>query len=334
MVKSIIDELTERVRGLPALPEIVSRVASVKVEETSAREMARIIEKDSAISARLLKISNSAYFGLTGDVTTVRMAATVLGVRPVKNMVLCSSMMDLFPSKSFAAGGFGLHWQYNCTVATTNRILAKITKYPDPDEAFTAGLLQHIGLLFLLTMNPEHYDKVLAESPENDFATPELERSILGTDHTEAGLILGKHLGIPDILLAPVRYHHEPENLPQNMVKTATHLVRLNACSDMIAQIFVLPEKANLLDRLFEKATEWFDIDRQAVADAMGTMANEVGEVVRSFLLDISPPKNYIQVLQEANIELAREALRLMGCDKDEEPEKMPDEHSSEGEPL
>ena len=331
MAKSIIDELTENIKGLPALPEVVSRIAGIGIDQTSAREMAKIIEKDLGISARLLKIANSAYFGLTGDVSTIRMAATVLGTRLVKNLVLCSSMIDLFPSECFAAGSFGLHWQYNCTVAACNRLLAQVTHYNDSDEAFTAGLLQHIGLMFLLSMSPEHYDKVLEQTPKGDFATPELEREILGTDHTEAGVILAQHVGLPDILLVPIRYHHEADALPNNLSKTAVHLVRLNGVSDLIAQIFVLEEKTELLDEVFDKATAWFNLERETLAEVMGNTANEVGKVVRSFLLDISPTKSYVEVLQQANTELAKETLRLLKCEE-ETPKEKPSDKPSQGE--
>jgi len=328
MAKSIIDELIENIKGLPALPEVVSRVASIQIEATSAREIAKIIEKDSGISSRLLKIANSAYFGLTGDVSTVRMAATVLGVRLVKNLVLCASMIELFPSERFAAGSFALHWQYNCAVAAANRILAGETNYTDPDEAFAAGLLQHIGLMFLLTMNPGHYDKVLEEVPEGEFATPEMERRILGTDHTEAGVILAQHIGLPDVLLAPIRYHHEADKLPRNLSKAAVHLVRLNGLSDLVAQIFVLNEKGDLLDSVFDKAETWFNLKRETTAEVMGTTANEVGKVVRSFLLDIDPTKNYVEVLQQANTELAKETFRLLSGEKEPSEKKSSDKPS------
>jgi len=322
MVRSIVDELTERVKGLKALPEVVSRVVSLQLDETSAREMAGVIEKDAGLSARLLKMANSAYFGLSGDVSTVRMAVTVLGVRLVKNLVLCTSMLDLFPRNGFALGSFAIHWQYNFTVAAASRLLARKTKYPDPEDAFTAGLLQHIGLLFMLTTSSDLYKEVLDRTPEGEFASPEDEREILGMDHTEAGLILAEHLKLPDILRAPMRFHHNPEKLPEKISKTIRHLVRVVWLADLIAQVFVLTDKTDRLAEVFDTAESWFGLDKKALADIMGTTAHEVSQVVRSFLLDIEPPKSYLEVLQEANLELGKEALRLLGADRERPEDK------------
>ena len=123
----------------------------------------------------------------------------------------------------------------------------------------------------------------------------------------------------------------EADALPNNLSKTAVHLVRLNGVSDLIAQIFVLEEKTELLDEVFDKATAWFNLERETLAEVMGNTANEVGKVVRSFLLDISPTKSYVEVLQQANTELAKETLRLLKCEE-ETPKEKPSDKPSQGE--
>jgi len=316
MAKPLIDELTEQINGLPALPEVVCNIISINIDDTSSQEVAQILEKDAGLAVRVLKIANSAYFGLPREISTIRMAVTVLGVRLIKNLVLCSSMLEFFPRDKFKAAEFYKHWQYNFTAAVANRLLSARTRYPDAEEAFAAGLLHHIGLAFLVALNSEQYEAVLQRIPPGELASPELELEILGVDHAETGYILAQHLNLPEVLANPIRLHHMADHLPDNLSAAEVALVRQTALASRIAQLFVLPNSAACIDPIFDSSTSWFGIEKQAVADIMAETAVKGSDVLQSFLKDASPIHSYVEALQQSNLELVREIVSLLGCDK------------------
>lgn len=202
------DMLKRRIRqldNLPSLPLVVQRVLQlVDSSSSSGQELAAEIEQDAALTGRVLKLVNSAFYGSAGTVTTVSHALVLLGFEVVKGVLLSASVFDMMNK-----GLTGL-WEHSLGCGIAARLLSKQTGVGEPEEASVCGLMHDVGKLALLIEVPKSYGKLVQAAREGNHFLFDLENEVFGTDHTEAGGWIAKHWNLPEELSAPVRLHHEP----------------------------------------------------------------------------------------------------------------------------
>jgi putative nucleotidyltransferase with HDIG domain len=180
--------------------------------DVSFDELAKVIEYDPGLTANLLQLANSAYFGWSGKIKTVKEAITRLGTNRIFQMVLCMSVAPLVrkPVKGYDMESNGL-WKHSIAVAICAEQLARILKIPNSEEAFTAGLLHDMGKILLGTF-VEIDDEPIKELVQNEsLSFNEAERRVLGIDHAEAAAELLQYWKLPENVVAAARWHHNPE---------------------------------------------------------------------------------------------------------------------------
>jgi putative nucleotidyltransferase with HDIG domain len=202
--------LRERIAGLPALPPLVGDLlASFQQDNLDAGTLARRIAADQGLLARTLRVANSPFYGLAGQVLSVDDAILVLGFRTVRSLVLSAAMVNVFDQsacKGFAAERF---WRHSLAVAVCARALARVTR-GNAESAFTAGLLHDIGRYVLALCVPRHYEAVLRHHQAQGCPLLSAERAVLGLDHAQAGAELAAAWGLPATLTSGIRGHHAP----------------------------------------------------------------------------------------------------------------------------
>jgi putative nucleotidyltransferase with HDIG domain len=211
------------VRNLPTLPDVAVRLLEMGESPTaSMRDLARWIEKDTALAARVLKLVNSSFFGVPREVTSVRHALMILGMAHLRNLVLSSAVSNLFDQQG-SVGGFSRRefWKHCVAVAGAARTIAAVRGLLDPETAFTAGLIHDIGKLVMDRYLHEDFVKVVAllEDPERTMSAAEIE--VLGVHHAEIGHHLVAHWNLPEVLRMAVGFHHEPQTAPQHAAVAA-----------------------------------------------------------------------------------------------------------------
>jgi len=213
---SRFDRYFHKLDSLPSFSPVITKVITLAIDESDARHMAGIIEKDTALSAKILRVVNSPFFGLSRNISTLSRAVAILGLKVVKNLVLSLSLLKTFSGKNKEGFDYDLFWEHSITVAAGAKLISEKSGYRDAEEGFVAGLLHDIGILVLASLEPHDYKMVLdevAECVENnrEYDVTEIEVEMMGVSHPEVGAWLAKKWNLPEILELAIRYHHRTE---------------------------------------------------------------------------------------------------------------------------
>ncbi len=223
-----IEKLVNDVRDLPALPDVALKVLRMtELPDVSAKDVAKVIATDQAFTARVLRLSNSAHYGMPRSITTVTDAAVLLGMRSLRTMAITAATYDLLKRelKSYMLGR-GELWRHSVGCAIATQILAKRTGYRAAEEAFVAGLLHDVGKVILHTHLAKHTDAVAAMVEAGEMTFCEVERELLGFDHAEVGGRVAEKWNLPPSLVETISEHHEP--VRNGKVAPLTALVHLS----------------------------------------------------------------------------------------------------------
>ena len=215
------DLVTRNVR-LVSLPEVCIQVqALADSPHTTAADIGDVVGKDTALTTRLLKLVNSAYFSLPQKIDTVTRAVNMIGMRELRNLTMAASAAEVFsriPSNLVDMAGF---WQHSVYCGLVARNLARRCHILHSERLFTAGLLHDVGRLLMFMKLPDETAKAesLRLTAEKDIC--QIEREFLGFDHAEVGQALLRHWNMPDNLCASVLYHHNPGNAQDAHLESA-----------------------------------------------------------------------------------------------------------------
>ena len=193
-------------RDLPTLPVVARKILlAAEDERSSHRTLARIVSRDQSLTAKVLGLANSAYYGHRAEVRTLNHAVSIIGSTMLKQLSLCAFVVDRWNSGGDKRANF---WKHSIAVAYAASFLAERSGTASPDEAFCAGLLHDIGVLVLDTGFPKEYERVQEGLSKEGGARDAVERTILGIDHLQAGVWLGERWQLPASFVAAVADHH------------------------------------------------------------------------------------------------------------------------------
>ena len=207
------EQLANNVTHLASFPDVAFRINDMLSDEDSgAEEIGAVIEPDPALSAALLKLANSALFGIGGNVSNVARAITVVGLREVRDLafgICATTTFKGIPNDLVSVEDF---WKHSLYCAVAARQIGAAAKVAGGDSLFTAGLLHDIGHLVMFNQCPEESKHALLRSvDDNDGVCVHLsEKEVFGFDHAAVGGALARQWRLPDSLRAPIEYHHEP----------------------------------------------------------------------------------------------------------------------------
>lgn len=209
--QSILQQL-DLIEKLPTLPVVVNQLNQlIASNRSSMAQIAAVIARDQAIASRVIRLVNSAFYGLQGRVTSIQQAITLLGLNTVKNLVTGVAVVKTFEDSGktslFDRQKF---WMHTFACAVLSREIARKRRCAEPEDYFMSGLLHDIGILVLdQFFNPQFLTIINTCSKDNTNYT-DTERNIIGTTHCEVGEYLSKKWHIPDILSLSIKYHHTP----------------------------------------------------------------------------------------------------------------------------
>ncbi len=211
-----IKRIIKDTKSLPTLPGVIAKLGSLaENNRISVQEMARVVSSDQVLSAKVLRLVNSAFYGFSGRVSTVSNALILLGVNVVKSLAISSSIFEIMEKNVV-----GL-WEHSMGVAVAANVMAKRLKLPEPEETSTAALLHDIGKVIIKIKLEEDYAQLLARLENQGLMMIEVERELLDTDHAEIGEWLGQTWLLPEKLIEPIACHHNVERSIVHQTKTA-----------------------------------------------------------------------------------------------------------------
>ncbi|MHB1678425.1 MAG: HDOD domain-containing protein [Sulfuriferula sp.] len=195
---------------LPAIPSVVLEVIdSFANTEISTALLANKISQDQAISAKLLQVSNSSFYGLSRQIGSIHEAVIVLGFDSVRTLTVAVGLIHSLSQVTGELLSRKQFWQYNIQVASCAQFLAK-NLGQNPEIAFTSGLLHDIGQMAMALAYPDLYGRILDQGLALGDGLVGLELSEFGFDHAMLGAEVAKHWNFPIIIQEAIKYHHTP----------------------------------------------------------------------------------------------------------------------------
>ena len=212
--------------ALPPFPAVALQLMSL-LDDTDApiKKIVSLLRIDPALSAEILRVSNSALYGLSRRIDNISHAVVVLGTEVVKRLALTVAL-GRFSRSFMRVHGLRVCWDHSVACALLAEELAQAMNQPK-DRAYTAGLLHDIGRLALLTCYPIEYNNLFVVARENDFDELECEWELFDVDHCTAGAWLARHWNLPEDFVEAISQHHgaEPVDASLLSIVTAAHHV-------------------------------------------------------------------------------------------------------------
>lgn len=200
-------QVVDRLKGLPSLPSVVSDLLrSFDDENVDVGSVARQIAQDQALTAKVLRVANSAFYGLQNRVGSIQEAVVVLGFNSVRGMVLGTGISGVFQPERCPGFDLDRYARDSITVGLAARAMAGEAGL-NGELAFTTGILHDIGRLVLASCFAERYSPALLAGGGSSLASA-VEREVLGIDHAEVGGLLAETWHFPPVLRDAVRFHH------------------------------------------------------------------------------------------------------------------------------
>lgn len=258
-----VNDVIKRASDLPSMPEVAFEVIRIAdMADSSASTVAATLSKDPSLSARVLRLANSAFYGMARDVHSIQEAVVVLGMRTTKSLSLVAAS---FPWLNVALKGKGLSpkqlWNHCLASASLSKKLASKSLNLDQEQAFCVGLLHDIGTVALYLTLEEQFQFLVQRAQTEDRPFDELERELLGFDHAEVGAALAESWNLPKSFCQGIKYHHRPSILAEtdpmtDIIHIADILVREKGISEGLPGAYFVRD---------EQAFERFGVDEDTL---------------------------------------------------------------------
>lgn len=223
--------LVNQTLELPTLPEVLVRLNDVMADpDVSVDRVAQVVAADPAVSANVLRLVNSAYYGLQVRVSTVQLAISIMGFSMIRRVALKAAVLNEFGKKGRDVEGFDARffWRHSIFAGVAGRALTRAAEDlvdVDPEDGYMAGLLHDIGKLILADHVGSRYAEFVGRARRGEGPLRRLEMEELGFDHADVGSVLAIKWLLPEEIAVSIRYHHAPLEDPfHRRLSCAIHL--------------------------------------------------------------------------------------------------------------
>ena len=211
-----IRRIIKDIKTLPTLPGVITKLGALaENNKVSVQEMAQVVSSDQVLSAKILRLVNSAFYGFSGRISTVSNALILLGVNVVKSLAISSSIFEIMEKNVV-----GL-WEHSMGVAVAANVMSKRLRLPEPEETSTAALLHDIGKVIIKIKLQQEFSQLTTRIEEQGLMMIEAEQELLETDHAEIGEWLARTWLLPEKLIEPIACHHSVEKSILHQTKTS-----------------------------------------------------------------------------------------------------------------
>jgi putative nucleotidyltransferase with HDIG domain len=205
-------KIIARIEDLPTLPRTVLKITElVNDPKSSAKDLARVITDDQILTARLLKLVNSSFYGLPQRISTVTGAIVLIGFDAIRHLLLTTSVFDLFARKGRKKQQQQEKlWDHSLGCAVGAKVIGSYLRHDNIEELFVAGLLHDIGKIVVMMFQPDEFSEVVSAIDRENILMLEAEYKILGYSHADIGKLLADKWNLPVKLVQIIAHHHEP----------------------------------------------------------------------------------------------------------------------------
>ncbi len=216
-----IRERVKKIIHLPALSSVALEIAQLLDNpKTSAAQLGAVISTDQSLTAKVLKISNSPFYGFPKKISTIEFAIIILGFETLREIVMSVAMVNALQQESDEYFDAKNYWDHSISSAVIARRLARDVGYRVSGELFVAGLLHDMGISVLHKYFPDEFRAIIKLAKKYNVSYLEAEEKILGVSHAQVGGWLAERWNLPDSLVDAIKNHHNPTKMERNQEMT------------------------------------------------------------------------------------------------------------------
>ncbi len=276
--KAAVDKALSSIGDVATLPEVTIKIIQIVEDpKSTARDLHEVIKNDPALSVKVLKVVNSAFYGLPGQVASVDRAIILLGLSAVKNIAIAASIARLFKgrrvSEHFSAADL---WRHSVAVAVAAQDVAKASPHPVmPDEIFVAGIIHDIGTMVQRQAFPDDFSEAVNRCVASGTEFMQCERDVMGADHQAFGVGLTTKWKFPRHLRAAVGFHHNPESLSVELRNLATliQMADILCCQEKLG-FYLTAQNDIMTDEMFDQLS----VTPGQIEEIRGELAEKVAD--------------------------------------------------------
>jgi two-component system, cell cycle response regulator len=304
-------------KDLPTLPIIATKLLELTArEETTLTEIANLIAQDMALSTKVLRVANSAFYNFPQQISSINQAVSILGINAVRSLVLSFSFLSLGKKQKQSIFDMEKFWERSLVEGTAAKLVIEQVTNADAEEAFTAGLLQNIGQLVLAITLPQAYNKVLEQLHEQrlqagtnssidiEAIEQDLELRLIGMTHAEVGYEVAKAWRLPENLLLPIRYHHQPDEYKGSNARHK-QTIRAAYLANLLSMLFSSEQPERYHKQFRQDAKQLLGLKVLGVNTILKVIDKIIDQSAQYFGIKITPIRSVAEILQEANLRLS-----------------------------
>lgn len=316
MKKDQIIAKLDSVKDLSSPPIILREILDlINNQEVSNNDLAKVVLKDLSLTAQLIRIANSSFYGVSRQITSVNHAIMVIGLKAVKYYILSSAVLNQVSSKKDKSNlNQRQLWTHFLEVAIASRKIAEHVNYELPEEAYVAGLLHDMGLIILENLFPDEYKQVVKLAKDGSELI-DAERAVFGLDHQEVAAYVTKKWNMPDVLRETFSMHHIRD---EKEIDKLSGLCKIVALADSMSQVPIedLNNIYSAEKRLISLTalSEALHIDSQVLINIHMRLAGEIVSSAAVMELDMG---DAIEILTQSTTKLFNIYLELASLFKD-----------------
>lgn len=292
--------------SLPTLPAVAAKLLAIASrEETTMAEIADLVSMDVALSTKILKVVNSAFYSFPQSIGSIHKAVSVLGTNAVRSLVLSFSLLSIKAKRTGEAFDYDAFWSRSLAAGVAAKLIMSQMKQSDPEEIFIAGMLQNVGEMILARAFPQQYPSLRDQAGGDEERLLALEQAAFQADHAFIGAKVLHHWKLPSSLVLPTAYHHSLDQFKggkPELLRTA----RVVYLSSLLSGMFY-SERPDLLHKQFRaEAARLLRFDGRVLDRIENSVQAEINQTARYFDLNLVFEHPIEELLQEANQKLAQ----------------------------
>ena len=275
--EKVIDLIRDKATSLPTLPVIINNIiVTAKSESTTANDLARFISNDQSLSARVLKIANSPYYGASKKIDSITRAIIVVGFKEIIAIALGSGIFKaLNPKKNDTLMDMNDLWKHSIGVGFASKLIEQKTRLKVEESTMIMGLLHDIGKILFLIYFPGDYEEVLSKHRADQISLHVIEKELLEIDHTEMAYLLMKQWNFPDNISIPIHYYHNLSDCPIEYLNRAMTI----HVGDYICHNAEIGHSTNLFPEKRDEVISAIGLSLEQVEELTTTLRNSRSQV-------------------------------------------------------
>ena len=287
MTEEQVNQLIDQTTDFPRLSPIAAQIATMTSDLSAPiQEVADKIKSDEELLNKILKVVNTPLYQFADGVDDISDVINILGYKKVCNLALGISVLSLFPTESHGGFDYGRHWERAiCAGVAATEIASRLTA-DLPADLFTCGLLQDIGVLFLVKARPLEFGGAITLAKAQKVHVSKAEREVLGVDHARVGSVLCKNWELPSLLVEVIRHHHFAE-LEETIPDGTKQVIQAVNLSSLMMEVMFDPDGDEKRETLDARANAFFNFGPKMVDAILAKILGPASKIGEAFSVKI-----------------------------------------------